>query len=129
MHVTELVSIARWCWLTTLVGRESVPAFKILKKNILKFKQYLKYQVVLYMSTCLSSNMIKSARELLGWKQFDLAEASHLSISTIRRIEVHSVSANKSSMHNIIQTFSAHGIIFHIDENEVSITLKINKLS
>jgi transcriptional regulator with XRE-family HTH domain len=35
----------------------------------------------------ISIRQIKASRELLGWKQTDLAEASSLSIVTVRRIE------------------------------------------
>ncbi|MGB5083524.1 MAG: helix-turn-helix transcriptional regulator [Methylocystis silviterrae] len=35
----------------------------------------------------ISIRQVKAARELLGWKQTDLAEASGLSIVTIRRLE------------------------------------------
>ena len=35
----------------------------------------------------ISIRQIKAARELIGWKQTDLAEASGLSIVTIRRLE------------------------------------------
>ena len=35
----------------------------------------------------ISIRQVKAARELLGWKQTDLADASGLSIVTIRRLE------------------------------------------
>ena len=68
----------------------------------------------------ISIEQIKAARQLLGWKQKDLAEKSGLSLPTIQRME--QFGPGRSSLDNVqkmISTFETAGIEF-IDEGDGS---------
>tara|TARA_R100000687_G_C6446097_1_gene162931 strand:+ start:415 stop:663 length:249 start_codon:yes stop_codon:yes gene_type:complete len=64
---------------------------------------------------------IRAARELIRWKQEDLAEASGLSIPTIKRLEAMrgEVSANHGTVTAIERALTDKGVVF-ISEDEAS---------
>lgn len=62
----------------------------------------------------LSGEQIRAARGLLRWEQRDLAEASKLSVQTIKRLEaIHGeISAQAATTEALCITFAAAGIEF-----------------
>lgn len=68
----------------------------------------------------LTAEQIRAARALLGWTQPQLAEASGLSMMSIRRMEGPSGPGQRSAanVEAVRQTLVAAGIIF-ISENEL----------
>jgi transcriptional regulator with XRE-family HTH domain len=68
----------------------------------------------------ISIRQVKAARELLGWKQTDLAAASGLSIVTIRRIESAGgeLGGRADTAAKIVAALEEAGIVF-LDEGDV----------
>ncbi len=68
---------------------------------------------------------MKAARALLAWKQKDLASASGISITTIRRLELSDgvVGGNSRTMLAIYAAFGKAGIEFENDDS-VGVRLK-----
>jgi transcriptional regulator with XRE-family HTH domain len=66
----------------------------------------------------ISIRQVKAARELLGWKQTDLSEASGLSIVTVRRLEARqgALSGRGETIDAIRAALEAAGVEF-IPEN------------
>jgi len=66
----------------------------------------------------ISIRQVKAARELLGWKQTDLSNASGLSIVTIRRLEARAgdLVGREETIAAVRTALEAAGIIF-VDEN------------
>jgi transcriptional regulator with XRE-family HTH domain len=66
----------------------------------------------------ISIRQLKAARELVGWKQTDLSEASGLSIVTIRRLESQDgeLGGRADTAAKIVAALEAAGVIF-VDEN------------
>lgn len=64
----------------------------------------------------ITPQLSRAARALLEWKQDDLADHSRVSLSTIRRFEGGSASANESTLKLLTETFEKAGIAF-IPEN------------
>lgn len=69
----------------------------------------------------ITSNQLKAARALLGWKQSDLCRESKVSIQTIRRLELMEgvIHANVPTLSKIINTLTDNGILFSGDLKEV----------
>ena len=65
----------------------------------------------------------RAARELLGWKQIDLAEASGIGIATIADFERESREPIKRTLKEIRRTFEEAKIKF-INENGIGVKLK-----
>ena len=68
--------------------------------------------------TILSSEVIRAARALLRWEQRDLAEASSISLPTIKRLELKPgiLEAHTSTVAALTRALENAGIEF-IDEN------------
>lgn len=64
----------------------------------------------------ISSRQIKAARALLDWSQDDLAQASQLSVATIRKLELGYISPRCSTTSVILKAFEASGIEFTASE-------------
>ncbi|HEY8065615.1 MAG TPA: helix-turn-helix transcriptional regulator [Methylosinus sp.] len=66
----------------------------------------------------ISIRQLKAARELVGWKQTDLSEASGLSIVTIRRLESQDgeLGGRADTAAKIVAALESAGVIF-VDEN------------
>jgi transcriptional regulator with XRE-family HTH domain len=66
----------------------------------------------------ISIRQVKAARELIGWKQTDLADASGLSIVTIRRLEAQAgeLGGRADTAAKIVTAFEKAGVIF-VEEN------------
>jgi transcriptional regulator with XRE-family HTH domain len=66
----------------------------------------------------ISVRQVKAARELIGWKQTDLAEASGLSIVTVRRVESQDgeLGGRADTGAKIVAALESAGVIF-VDEN------------
>ena len=62
----------------------------------------------------ISIRQVKAARELLGWKQTDLAEASGLSIVTIRRLEAQAgeLGGREDTVAAIRAALESAGVVF-----------------
>jgi len=60
----------------------------------------------------ISARQIKAARALLDWSQEDLANASGLSIATIRKLELGHISPRYSTTHVIRQAIEKAGLEF-----------------
>jgi len=76
----------------------------------------------------ISIRQIKAARELLGWKQTELAAASDLSIATIRRIEAagDELGGRADTAAKIIAALESAGVIF-VDENGEGAGVRLRK--
>ena len=71
---------------------------------------------------------IRAARALIEWSQTELAEASALALSTIRRMEV-AGGTLKSSVENVLkvqQALEDAGVIF-VDEDEEGPGVRLRK--
>ena len=68
--------------------------------------------------TILTSEVIRAARALLRWEQRDLAEASSISLPTIKRLESKpgALEAHTSTVAALTRAFEKAGVEF-IDEN------------
>jgi transcriptional regulator with XRE-family HTH domain len=68
----------------------------------------------------ISIRQVKAARELLGWKQTDLAAASGLSIVTIRRIESAGgeLGGRADTAAKIVAALESAGVIFVAENGE-----------
>ncbi len=66
----------------------------------------------------ISIRQVKAARELIGWKQTDLAGASGLSIVTVRRLEAQAgeLGGRADTAAKIIAALEKAGVIF-VEEN------------
>jgi transcriptional regulator with XRE-family HTH domain len=66
----------------------------------------------------ISIRQVKAARELIGWKQTDLAEACGLSIVTVRRLESQDgeLGGRADTAGKIVAALESAGVIF-VDEN------------
>jgi transcriptional regulator with XRE-family HTH domain len=66
----------------------------------------------------ISIRQLKAARELVGWKQTDLSEASGLSIVTVRRLEAQygELGGRADTAAKIVAALEAAGVIF-VEEN------------
>lgn len=60
----------------------------------------------------INARQIKAARALLDWSQDQLAEASGLSVATIRKIEAGSISPRTSTNDQMLLAFEAAGLEF-----------------
>lgn len=65
----------------------------------------------------------RAARELLGWKQTDLCEASGIGIATIADFERGSREPTKRTLRDIRKTFEDAGIRFRNESNSLGIDL------
>ena len=76
----------------------------------------------------ISIRQIKAARELIGWKQTDLAEASGLSIVTIRRLESQDgdLGGRADTGAKIVAAIESAGVIF-VDENGEGAGVRLRK--
>ena len=76
----------------------------------------------------ISIRQMKAARELIGWKQTDLADACGLSIVTIRRLESREgkLGGRADTAAKIIAAFESAGVIF-INENGEGPGLRLRK--
>jgi transposase/DNA-binding XRE family transcriptional regulator len=76
----------------------------------------------------ISIRQMKAARELIGWKQTDLADACGLSIVTIRRLESREgrLGGRADAAARIIAALESAGVIF-IDENGEGLGLRPRK--
>jgi predicted transcriptional regulator len=65
-----------------------------------------------------TSEVIRAARALLRWEQRDLANASSVSLPTVKRLESKpgALAAHKSTVSALVEALEAAGIEF-IDEN------------
>ena len=65
-------------------------------------------------SPVLTSELIRAARALLRWEQKDLAEASAVSLATIKRLEASrgNLTAHRSTLMALRRTLEAVGIEF-----------------
>lgn len=74
----------------------------------------------------LTTNILKSARYLLGWTQEELATKSNLSLGAIKRIEAKKgiLSANASTINLLLLTFKQNGLSISFDKKTTSITLE-----
>lgn len=75
----------------------------------------------------ITSNQLRAARALLGWKQSDLSRESKVSIQTIRRLELMDgvIHANVPTLSKIIKTLIDNGISFSGDLKQLfSISLQ-----
>ncbi len=61
----------------------------------------------------LSAAQMKAARALLGWDQRQLAEASGVSLPTIRRMEAseHNVRGNVDTLVKVVEAFERAGLV------------------
>lgn len=66
----------------------------------------------------ISIRQVKAARELIGWKQTDLADASGLSIVTVRRLEAQTgeLGGRADTAAKIVAALEKAGVIF-VEEN------------
>lgn len=66
----------------------------------------------------ISIRQVKAARELIGWKQTDLADASGLSIVTVRRLEAQAgeLGGRADTAAKIVAALEKAGVIF-VEEN------------
>lgn len=66
----------------------------------------------------ISIRQVKAARELIGWKQTDLADACGLSIVTIRRLESQAgeLGGRSETAARIVAALEKAGVIF-VEEN------------
>jgi transcriptional regulator with XRE-family HTH domain len=66
----------------------------------------------------ISIRQVKAARELIGWKQTDLADACGLSIVTIRRLEAQAglLGGRADTAAKIVAALENAGVIF-VEEN------------
>lgn len=74
-----------------------------------------------------TSELLKSARELLGWKQRDLAKASGVSLSTIGEIERKTgfIKSRTETVHKLTHALNAQGIVLLDDSaGAVGVVLK-----
>lgn len=69
----------------------------------------------LYPALMITPEQIRAARQLIGWKQADLANASGVSEISIKNIERGATDARGSTLTKIQRAFTQAGIIF-IDE-------------
>ena len=62
-----------------------------------------------------TTNQIKAARSLIGWRQYDLAAASGLAISTVRRLECLDgpITAHYDTVERLVKAFDAAGVEFY----------------
>ncbi len=60
----------------------------------------------------MNARQIKAARALLGWLQDDLANASGLSVATIRKLELGYISPRSATMAKIREAFEGSGLEF-----------------
>lgn len=75
--------------------------------------------------TEISPQMMKAARELLGWNQDELARKSHLSLSTIRRYETRGLArASMNNVEAIVMAFKRDGVTFTRDGNQIGLTIQ-----
>ena len=67
-----------------------------------------------------TSRQMKAARALLSWNQGDLADASGVSLPTIKRLELSfgTVGGHSRTMLAIYAAFEKAGIEFESDEDE-----------
>lgn len=73
----------------------------------------------------MSPQMMKTARELLGWNQDELARKSHLSLSTIRRYETGGLArASLNNVEAIITAFKNDGVTFISEGNRIGLTFR-----
>ncbi|MBW8617298.1 MAG: helix-turn-helix transcriptional regulator [Hyphomicrobiales bacterium] len=75
-------------------------------------------------------NQIKAARALLGWTAKDLAEASKVSLPTIKRLEtqIGIVNCNPRTLFDIMRAFNDAGIEFTgSEENGPGVRIKAKR--
>ena len=75
-------------------------------------------------------NQIKAARALLGWTAKDLAEASKVSLPTIKRLETQMgiVNCNPRTLFDIMRAFNDAGIEFTgSEENGPGVRIKAKR--
>ena len=68
----------------------------------------------------ISIGQVKAARALVGWSQEDLAEASGVSIPTVRRLEASGgeLGGRASTGESLINALEAAGVIFIAENGE-----------
>lgn len=71
----------------------------------------------------ISIKQCKAARDLLGWKQTDLAEKSKVAASTVAHFERGSTEPSKRTIADLKRAFEDAGIEFVDDEIRVGATL------
>ena len=76
----------------------------------------------------ISIRQVKAARELIGWKQTDLAAASGLSIVTVRRLEAQAgeLGGRANTADNIVAALETAGVEF-IAENGGGAGVRLRK--
>jgi len=80
----------------------------------------------------LSARQIRAARALLDWSQDDLAEASGLSIATIRKLESGSISPRGKTTASLLLAFGEENVEFlpstgvHFKDSEVTVLDGLN---
>jgi len=70
----------------------------------------------------ITSKQCRAARELLGWKQTDLSDASGIGIATIADFERGSREPIKRTLKDIRRNFEEAGIIF-INNGEIGVKI------
>ena len=75
----------------------------------------------------ISIKQCKAARELLAWKQPDLAKKSNMAVSTIAHFERGGTEPSNRTLADLKRTFEDHGIEFIDDDIRIGATLLKNK--
>jgi len=88
----------------------------------LRYRQYLRYHIVSKVSGAdvLTSEQLRAARMMLRWEQKDLADASKVSLPTIKRLETRPgrIQANESTLVALQRALEAAGVIFIAENGE-----------
>jgi PAS domain S-box-containing protein len=75
-------------------------------------------------ATVLESAHLRAARALLDWSAQDLASASDVSFSTVRRMEVDTSTVKADSVEKVRKTLESHGVQFRLtQQGHVSVAL------
>ncbi|WP_420429094.1 helix-turn-helix domain-containing protein [Kordiimonas sp.] len=75
----------------------------------------------------ITGEQIRAARELIRWRQSNLAEQSGVSLDTIKRLEAirGEVSANVRTVDAIVQTFRDAGVRFLEKSNDAGVGVRV----
>jgi predicted transcriptional regulator len=63
----------------------------------------------------ITGQQLVAARNMLGWSQAELAKKAHVSVGTIRRIELYPgkvINCHAASLLGVIETLKSGGVIF-----------------
>ena len=77
------------------------------------------------LETMVEGRHLRAARNLLGWTMMDLAQASGLSFSTVRRLEEDGESTAARSRHRAVAALRAAGILFSLIDGDLLAVARI----